>query len=109
VDERATSPLDGGLKGIVHLLTNVQAKIIAMVTNTIIKNVNINLVIVNLAFRLVTITANVLALGAVAGFGAQNCQPALNLTSSTKLQVCTSPRLTQNPCYKQFFSFFQSL
>jgi hypothetical protein len=33
-----------------------------------------------------------------AGFGAQNCQPALNLNRSTKLQVCTSPRLTQNPC-----------
>jgi len=34
-----------------------------------------------------------------AGFGAQNCQPAPNLNKSTKLQVCTSPRLTQNPCY----------
>lgn len=33
------------------------------------------------------------------GEGAQNCQPALNLNSSTKLQVCTAPRLTQNPCY----------
>ena len=33
-----------------------------------------------------------------AGFGAQNCQPALHLIRSTKLQVCTSPRLTQNPC-----------
>jgi hypothetical protein len=33
-----------------------------------------------------------------AGFGAQNCQPALNLNRSTKLQVCTSARLTQNPC-----------
>ncbi len=30
-----------------------------------------------------------------AGFGAQNCQPALNLNRSTKLQVCTSPRLTK--------------
>ena len=33
-----------------------------------------------------------------AGFGAQNCQPALHLNRTTKLQVCTSPRLTQNPC-----------
>ena len=40
-----------------------------------------------------------------AGFGAQNCQPALHLNRSTKLQVCTSPRLTQNPCYKPFFYF----
>src|SRR5690606_17002447 len=32
-----------------------------------------------------------------AGFGAQNCQPALDLNRSTKLQVSTSPRLTQNP------------
>jgi len=30
--------------------------------------------------------------------GAQNCQPALNLNRSTKLQVRTSHRLTQNPC-----------
>ena len=43
-----------------------------------------------------------------AGFGAQNCQTALNLNRSTKLQVCTSPRLTQNPCYMPlFFSFRQ--
>jgi len=38
-----------------------------------------------------------------AGFGAENCQPALNLDRSTKLQVCTSARLTQNPCYQPFF------
>jgi hypothetical protein len=46
---------------------------------------------------------NVFGLCVRAGFGAQNCQPALNLNRSTKLQVCTSPRLTQNPCYSQFF------
>ena len=28
---------------------------------------------------------------------AQNCQPSLNLNISTKLLVCTSPRLKQNP------------
>src|SRR5690606_40754416 len=44
------------------------------------------------------IVANVFGLGVRAGFGAQNCQPALHLNRSTKLQVCTSPRLTQNPC-----------
>ncbi len=45
-----------------------------------------------------TLAANGFGLGVRAGFGAQNCQPALNLNRSTKLQVCTSPRLTQNPC-----------
>src|SRR5690606_32496064 len=52
------------------------------------------------------ITANVLGLCVRAGFGAQNYQPALNLIRSTKLQVCTSPRLTQNPCYRAFFYSF---
>jgi len=46
---------------------------------------------------------NVFGLCVRAGFGAQNCQPALNLNRSTKLQVCTSPRLTQNPCYQLAF------
>ena len=32
-------------------------------------------------------------------FGAQNCLPPLNLNRSTNLQVCTSPRLTQNLCW----------
>jgi hypothetical protein len=49
---------------------------------------------------------NVFGLCVRAGFGAQNCQPALNLNRSTKLQVCTSPRLTQNPCYSQWFLSF---
>ena len=49
------------------------------------------------------IANNVLALGAVADFGAQNCQPALNLNRSTTLEVCTSARLTQNPCYAVVF------
>src|SRR5690606_18880952 len=43
-----------------------------------------------------------------AGFRAQNCQPAQNLNRSTKLQVCTSPRLTQNPCYLLAFLSFSS-
>src|SRR5690606_20420974 len=42
---------------------------------------------------------NVFGLCVRAGFGAQNCQPALHLNRSTKLQVSTSARLTQNPCY----------
>ena len=51
----------------------------------------------------VTIAYNVSGLCVRAGFGAQNCQPALNLNRSTKLQVCTSPRLTQNPCWRLVF------
>jgi hypothetical protein len=47
-----------------------------------------------------TLVANGFGLCVRAGFGAQNCQPALNLNRSTKLQVCTSPRLTQNPCWR---------
>src|SRR5690606_29376256 len=39
------------------------------------------------------LTANVFELCFLAGLGAQDCQPALNLNRSTKLQVCTSARL----------------
>src|SRR5690554_6459431 len=46
---------------------------------------------------------------AKAGFEAQNCQPALNLNRSTKPQVCTSPRLTQNPCYRLCFFLLRPL
>jgi len=53
--------------------------------------------------RRLTLAGNVFGLCVRAGFGAQNCQPALNLNRSTKLQVCTSLRLTQNPCYGSFF------
>jgi len=49
------------------------------------------------------IAGNVLGLCVRAGFGAQNCQPALNLNRSTTLEVCTSARLTQNPCYAVVF------
>ena len=50
-----------------------------------------------------TLACNVFGLCVRAGFGAQNCQLALNLNRSTKLQVCTSARLTQNRCYGSFF------
>src|SRR5690606_15476107 len=33
-----------------------------------------------------------------AGFGAQSFNLLLKLIRSTKLQICTSARLTQNPC-----------
>jgi len=52
------------------------------------------------------VAANGLGLCVRAGFGALNCQPALNLNRSTKLQVYTSPRLTQNPCYVPLFLSF---
>jgi hypothetical protein len=49
-------------------------------------------------------------------FGAQNCQPALNLNrigppmrhkaQRGRPSLCMSPRLTQNPCYRAFFYFF---
>jgi hypothetical protein len=55
----------------------------------------VRLVVVGSSVRL---ACNVFGLCVRAGFGAQNCQPALNLNRSTKFQVCSSPRLTQNPC-----------
>jgi len=45
-----------------------------------------------------SLSKNVYGLCVRAGLGAQNCQPALNLNRGTKLQICTSPRMTPNPC-----------
>jgi hypothetical protein len=45
------------------------------------------------------ITGNGFGLCVRAGFGAQSFNLLLNFNRSTKLQVCTSARLTQNPCY----------
>ena len=56
-----------------------------------------------LIFMVVFSQPDVSGLCVRAGFGAQNCQPALNLNRSKKLQVCTSPRLTQNPCSSDTF------
>ncbi len=55
------------------------------------------------------IAANGFGLCVRAGFGAQNCQPALNLNRRKKLQACTSPRLTQNPCYAFALLFLSSV
>jgi hypothetical protein len=52
----------------------------------------------NVEYAMRPFLSNGLQIGDMAGFGAQNSQPALNLNRSTKLQVCTSPRLTQNRC-----------
>ena len=46
-------------------------------------------------WKIRSMTNNGFGLCVRAGFGAQNCQPALNLNRSTKLQVCTSPHLPQ--------------
>ena len=54
-------------------------------------------------------TANGFGLGVWAGFGVQNCPPAIHLNRSTKLQVCKAPRLTQNPCYRLCLSSFYTL
>ena len=64
------------------------------------RNIKINFLFIVVVCSLcrVSLATNVFGLCVRAGFGAQNCQPALNLNRSTKLQVCTSPRLTQNPC-----------
>jgi hypothetical protein len=43
--------------------------------------------------------ANVLQLPEGGDFQALHCQPSTNFDRSTKLEFCTSPRLTQNPCY----------
>ena len=61
----------------------------------------------SLFFLSLAIGGNVFGLCVRAGFGAQNCQSAILLNRSTKLQVCSSPRLTQNPCYA--FAFLSLL
>jgi hypothetical protein len=46
---------------------------------------------------------NGLGLCVRAGFGAQSFNLLLKFHRSTKLQVCKSARLTQNPCYRLVF------
>ena len=74
-----------------------------MVDSTLFRFYNISIRVVQICGVVVTLAINGSGLSVRAGFGAQNCQSALNLNRSTKLQICTSPRLTQNPCYKPFF------
>ena len=50
-----------------------------------------------------SLVANVFVLCVRAGFGAQNFNLLLKFIRSAKLQVCTSARLTQNPCYRLAF------
>jgi hypothetical protein len=44
------------------------------------------------------VSHNVFSLCVRAGFGVQNCQPALMLNRITKLELTTSARMTQNEC-----------
>ena len=49
------------------------------------------------------IATNVFGLCVRAGSGAQSFNLLLMFNRSTKLQVCTSARLTQNPCWQLWF------
>jgi len=48
----------------------------------------------------VTLAANVLALGAVADFGAQNCQYTTKVDARQNVQLTMSPAIEPNACYK---------
>jgi len=45
-----------------------------------------------------TLAPNVLALGAVAGFGAQNCQYTTKVDARYNVQLTTSPAIEPNAC-----------
>ncbi len=91
-------------------MLNAKSVVVRIVVKVFIENMSVESCMV--VWR---IAHNVLALGVVAGFGVQSCQPALHLNRSTNLQVCTaypdfsgSPRLTQNPCCAFGFLFCQA-
>ena len=46
------------------------------------------------------VSANVLALGAVADFGAQNCQYTTKVDARQNVQLTTSPAIEPNACYQ---------
>ena len=52
-----------------------------------------------------TMTPNVLALGAVADFGAQNCQYTTKVDTWKNLQLTTEPAIEPNACYRLGFCF----
>jgi len=51
--------------------------------------------------KILSMTANGLALGEEADFEALNCLPALNLIRSTKLHLSTVPAFLPKACYAQ--------
>jgi len=50
-----------------------------------------------------TLAPNVLALGAVADFGALNCQYTTKVDARLSVQLTTSPAIEPNACYSQWF------
>ena len=50
--------------------------------------------------RVVKLAANVLALGAVADFGAQNCQYTTKVDARQNVQLTTSPAIEPNACQR---------
>jgi hypothetical protein len=51
-----------------------------------------------LSVVLFSLTANVLALGAVADFGAQNCQYTTKVDARQNVQLITTPAIEPNAC-----------
>jgi hypothetical protein len=49
---------------------------------------------------------NVLALGAVADFGAQKCHYTTKVDPRQNVQLTTSPAIEPNACYVPFFLFY---
>jgi hypothetical protein len=52
------------------------------------------------------LATNVLALGAVADFGAQNCQYTTKVDARQNVQLTTSPAIEPNACYSQWLLFY---
>ncbi len=53
--------------------------------------------------KLMLMVFNVLALGAVADFGAQNCQYTTKVDARYNVQLTTSPAIEPNACYAVVF------
>lgn len=51
---------------------------------------------------------NVLALGAVADFGVQNCQNTTKVDARRSVQLTTSPAIEPNACYGQVYFLLHS-
>jgi hypothetical protein len=60
----------------------------------------INLLFQSIEFCLFTLAYNVLALGAVAGFGAQNCQYTTKVDARYNVQLTTSPAINATQCVR---------
>jgi hypothetical protein len=56
---------------------------------------------------IISISANGKALGAVAVYGARNCQYTTNADARHNVRLTTEPAIEPNACYQQ--PFFQSI